>query len=177
MFVLICILTTVLCGCGNSKTSNETTSCDKTINQTTSSEKATDDTAQAVTTGEVGVIQDEEYGGTFIDLPIDEFNALGFDFGDSVNVSFDNGITLDDLPYYSGYYVPVDELLLCGYPGSAYVKIARNYGDSTWEEFKMTKDSKVTVTMNEKAKYLSTQEFNALEYSDDQISKIEAYVR
>ena len=149
---LTCLLLSALCGCGNDNNSNET---------------ATNDTAQPVTTGEIGVIQDDEYGGTFIDLTIEAFNALGFDFGDSVNIYFDNGIALDDIPYYTGYYVPVEELLLCGYPDSPYVKIVRNYGDSTWKEFRMTEDSKVTVTMNEKAKYLSTEELNELVYSDN----------
>ena len=120
-----------------------------------------------MTTGKVGVIQDEEFGGIFIDLTIEGFNALGFSYGDSVDISFDNGITLEDIPYYTGYYAPVNELLLCAYPGSPHVKLARNYGDPTWDEFRMTKDSKATVTMNEKAKYLSTQELNKLEYSDN----------
>ncbi|MCR5653592.1 MAG: tyrosine-protein phosphatase [Ruminococcus sp.] len=149
--ILICIIFSALYGCGNDKSSND---------------KTTNGTAQAVTTGEIGVIEDEEYGGIFIDITIEKFNTLGFNFGDSVNISFDNGTKLDDIPYYNGYYVSVNELLLCGYPGSPYVKIARNYGDSAWEEFHMTKDSKVTVTMNEKAKYLSTQEANELVYSD-----------
>lgn len=148
--ILSCVLLSAICGCGNDG----------------GSDKATNDTAQAVTTGEIGVIQDDEYGGIFIALTIDEFNALGFDFGDSVNISFDNGTELSDIPYYSGYYVPAGELLLCGYPGSPHVKFTRNYGDSVWEEYKMTAETKVTVTMNEKAKYLSTQELNELEYSD-----------
>ena len=152
LVILSCILLSTLCGCGNDVNNNE---------------KATNDTAQTVTTGEIGVIQDEEYGGTFFALSIEEFNALGFAFGDSVNVVFDNGNTLEDIPYYSGYYVPANALLLCGYPGSPYVKLARNCGDSTWDEFQMTKDSKVTVTLNERAKYLNTQELNELEYSDD----------
>ena len=151
LLILLCLFLSVLCGCGNDN----------------SGETATNDTAQTVTTGEIGVVQDDEYGGVFIALTIEEFNALGFDFGDSVNITFDNGTTLDDIPYYTGYYVPVDELLLCGYPDSPYVKLARNYGASTWEEFQLTKDSKVTVTMNEKAKYLSTQELNEVEYSDN----------
>ena len=152
LLILSCIFLSMLCGCGNDNTD---------------SESATSDTAQTVTTGEIGVIKDDEYGGVFIALTIDEFNALGFDFGDSVNISFDNGTTLDDIPYYTGYYVPVNELLLCGYPGSPYVKLTRNYGDSTWDELQLTEDSKVTVTMNEKAKYISTEELNALEYSDN----------
>ena len=149
LLILTCILLSVLCGCGNNS----------------NNDISANDTAQTVTTGEIGVIEDDEYGGVFIDLSIDEFNALGFAFGDSLDISFDNGTTLEDIPYYSGYFCPIDALLAIGYPGSPHVKIARSYGDSTWEEFQLTDSSKVTVTLNEKAKYLGTQELNELEYS------------
>jgi S-adenosylmethionine hydrolase len=66
-------------------------------------------------TGEIGVVYDEEFGNIYIDLSIEEFNDLGFAFGDSVDIRFDNGVTLEDIPYYSGYYTPVGELLACGY--------------------------------------------------------------
>lgn len=117
---------------------------------------------------EFNVVKDEEFNNIYIDdYSIAQFNDLGFDFGDSVNITFDNGISFEDVPYYSGYYVPVGELLLCGYPGYPHVVIARNYGKSTWEEFKMNDSSKLKVELNEKGKYLVTQELYALEYSDD----------
>lgn len=121
---------------------------------------------EKLTTGQIGVVKDEEFGNVYIELTIDEFNALGFAFGDSVDISFDNGKSYADVPYYSGYYVPVGEMLACGYPGYPHVVIARNYGASTWEEFGMTEDSKVTVTLNEKGKYIAVQELYALDYSD-----------
>ena len=120
-----------------------------------------------VTTGEIGVEHDTEFGGTYIGLTIDQFNKLGFAFGDSVDIAFRGGKTLEDVPYYSGYYVPVGSLLLCGYPGYPHPVIARNFGNSSWEEFGMTEDSKVTVTLREKGKYLSSQEFYSLKYSDE----------
>ena len=120
-----------------------------------------------VSTGKVGVVRDEEFGNVFIDLTIDEFNALGFSYGDSVDVSFSNGKSFTDIPYYSGYYTPIGHMLACGYPGDPHVKIARNYGTPTWEEFEMTEDATITVTLNEKGKYLTTQELYALQYSDE----------
>ena len=137
---LFCLLLCAACGCGTGK--------------------------KTVTTGEIGVVKDEEFGNVYIELTIEQFNALGFAFGDSVNVVFDNGMTCEDIPYYSGYYTPVGELLACGYPGYPHVVIARNYGASTWEEFKVTEKTRVTVTLKEKGKYSSTQELFALAYSD-----------
>jgi protein tyrosine/serine phosphatase len=122
---------------------------------------------KTVTTGEIGVLKDEEFGNVYLELSIDAFNALGFAFGDSVDITFDNGTTLTDVPYYSGYYVPVGELLLCGYPGYPHPVIAKNYGESTWEGYRMTESSRVTVTLREKGKYLDVQELFALSYSDE----------
>lgn len=120
----------------------------------------------AVTTGEIGVVKDEEFGNIYIDRTIEEFNALGFAFGDSVDIVLDNGRSFKDIPYYSGYYVPVGEMLVCGYPGYPHPVIAENYGAGTWEGFGVSEDSKVTITLNERGKYLAVQELFALSYSD-----------
>ncbi len=120
-----------------------------------------------ISTGDVGVVYDEEFGNVYIEPTIDEFNAMGFAFGDSINITFDNGKSYEDIPYYSGYYCPVGSMLACGYPGYPHVVIARNYGASTWEEFEMTEQSRVTVTLNKKGKYLAVQELYALQYSDE----------
>ena len=121
---------------------------------------------EAVSTGTIGVIREAEFGNTYIDKTIDAFHALGFAFGDSVNLSFDNGTVLEDVPYYSGYYTQIGGLLLCGYPGYPHVLLARNYGDSTWAEYGVTADTTVTVTLHEKGKYRKTQELFSLLYSD-----------
>lgn len=120
-----------------------------------------------VTTGEIGVVRDEEFGNIYLDLTIDAFNDLGFAFGDSVDVALPGGEALEDIPYYSGYYVPVGSPLLCGYPGYPHPVIAYNYGDPTWETYGMTDDAVVTVTLREKGKYAATQDLFSLQYSDE----------
>ena len=160
-FLTVLLLVSALTGCANT----EDNSGEKPSAQT--GEETVADTNEKLTTGELGVLRDEEFGNVYIELTIDEFNALGFAFGDSLDISFDNGKAFTDVPYYSGYYVPVGELLACGYPGYPHVVIAMNYGTPTWEAYEMTEDSKVTITLNEKGKYLATQELFALEYSDE----------
>ena len=119
-------------------------------------------------TVETGVVKETEFENIYIDgMTIEEFNARGFAFGDSLNIRFDNGQALEDVPYYSGYYTPVGALLACGYPSYPHVVIARNYGQSTWDEFGMTDASKVTVTLNEKGKYLAIEELYTLSYSNE----------
>ena len=63
------------------------------------------------------VEHEEEFGGVYIKNTIDEFNAYGFDYGDSVSISFTNGYKLEDIPYYNGYYTRTGETLLVAYPG------------------------------------------------------------
>lgn len=121
---------------------------------------------EKVTTGEIGVIQDDDFGGTYIDETLESFGELGFDFGDSVDFAFDNGVAFEDVPYYSGYYGSMGDLMLACPQGYEHVIIARKYGGSTWEEFHMTPSSKVIVTLNEKGKYLETEEVYNLTYSD-----------
>ena len=123
-------------------------------------------TEKKVTTGEVNAVRDEDFGFACPDMTIEDFNDCGFAFGDSVNVAFSNGVTLEDIPYYSGYYVPSGELLVCGYPGYKHVVIGRNFGGASFEQFGLDENSKVTVTLNEKGKYMDIQELYDLMYSD-----------
>lgn len=113
------------------------------------------------------VIENEEFGDIYIGVTIDEFNDMGFSFGDSVDIVFDNGTRLEDIPYYSGFYATVGQLLVCGYPGYPHPVISRNFGDPTWKEFGLNDTSTVTITLKSKGKYLETQELYSLVYSDD----------
>lgn len=119
-----------------------------------------------ITTGKMSVVFDEEFENIFSQISIPEFHDLGFSYGDSVNIIFDNGKTVNDIPYYSGYYSGVEELMLCGYQGDPHVKLARNCGNPTWFEFEMNDDVKMEIILNEKAKYIETQELFELKYSD-----------
>lgn len=120
-----------------------------------------------ISTGKRKAIFDEEFENIFVDITIDDFKKLGFSFGDSITFIFDDGIEIKDIPFYSGYYSGVEELMLCGYPGDPYVKLARNCGNPTWDEFNMSDDSIVEITLNEKEKYLEIEELFSLEYSDN----------
>ena len=80
------------------------------------------------------VIHETEFGGVYIKMTIDEFNALGYEYGDSVRVEFSTGYVLEDIPYYNGYYVDAGQPLLIAYPGYDYIKAAINYGNDLWED-------------------------------------------
>ena len=93
--------------------------------------KPSDDTLKAEG---LEIEHEPEFGGVYIKMTIDEFNKLGFVYGDSVKVAFSNGYTLEDVPYYNGYYVDAGEALLIAYPGYDYIKAAINYGQDLWDE-------------------------------------------
>ena len=127
------------------------------------------------------VEHEPEFGGVYIKITIDDFNKLGFAFGDSVDVEFSTGYKLEDLPYYNGYYVDAGEPLLIGYPGYDYIKAAINYGEDLWDEanLKLSSDSGLwstadleehstaTIRLREKGKYLDIQNARDIQYSDD----------
>lgn len=97
--------------------------------QDESGEKQTED----LSVEGLDILHELEFGGVYITMSIDDFNALGFVYGDSVDVEFSNGYKLEDIPYYNGYYVDAGEPLLIAYPGYDYIKATINYGDDLWE--------------------------------------------
>ena len=117
---------------------------------------------------ETGVLEDPEFGAVYLDLTIEEFNEKGFSFGDGITVEFDNGFTLENIPYYSGYYVNIGEPLACGYPGYPHVAIVRNYSAPMWEESGVTEDTRAAVTLVQKGEYLATEELFHLTYDSVQ---------
>ena len=51
---------------------------------------------ETVPSAERAVMHETEFGGVYIDITIDDFNALGFAYGDSVNVTFSNGYEMKE---------------------------------------------------------------------------------
>ncbi len=110
---------------------------------------------------------DDEFGGAYIDISISGFNKLGFAFGDSLDLSFSNGVKYEDIGYYSGYYVAAGQELVVGYPGYDYIKFCINYGEDVYVNNNFDVKTKVTITVNEKGKYLPIEEMLSIKYSDD----------
>jgi len=138
---------------------------------------------EPLTVRDLPIEHEEEFGGIYVKITIDDFNKLGFIYGDSVDVSFDNGYGLEDIPYYNGYYVNAGEPLLVGYPGYDYIKVTINYGDDLWDDFnlqmsgnsgpslwkeaKVEVHNKATVVLHEKGKYLDIQNASDIHYYDE----------
>ena len=110
---------------------------------------------------------DDAFGGVYIDKTIDEFNKLGFNYGDSVDVKFSNGYELNDIPYFTGYYVDVDAPLVLAYPGYPHVEVTVNYGDSLWRTAGLSEGDTATITLHEPRKHLAVQETLGVSYRDE----------
>lgn len=119
----------------------------------------------------VSIEHETEFGGAYIHITIQDFLDLGYQFGDSVLLEFSNGFMLEDLPFYNGYYVPLEEPLLIGYPGYPYIKAVLNCDDDLWEIADLDENTTVSISLYEKGKYLSVMQERNLE----QVSSRDAF--
>ena len=113
---------------------------------------------------------DDEFGGAYINVSINEFNKLGFEFGDSVDLTFitdKKQVKFEDIGYYSGYYVPAGQELVVGYKGYSNIKFCINYGEDIYAKNEFSEDTKATITINESGKYKNIEDALSISYSDD----------
>ena len=122
---------------------------------------------QTITVKDMAISHELEFGGIYIHKAIEDFNHLGFAYGDSVDITFTNGYKVKDLPYYNGYYVDAGQALLVGYPGYDYIKLTLNYGDDLWYAADFSEDTKATISLNKKEKYKGIQEASDISYYDE----------
>ena len=113
------------------------------------------------------VIEDTDFGGVYLDITIDEFNDLGFSFGDCVSIYFSNGYKLEYIPYYNGYYTLRGDPLLVGYPGYPHIAAKINSGDSLWQVAHLVEGDTATVVLEEKGAFATVQETYNLSYGND----------
>ena len=142
-FVIVCLLLpAILGGCGKEKKDN-------------------------VLFADLAVMHETEFGGVYLDCTIDDFNALGFAYGDSVSIKFSNGYTLNDLPYYNGYYTQTGQPLLVAYPGYPYIKVCVNNGDDLWTLAGLTETDTAQITLAGRGTFAAIQHARDIHYEDD----------
>lgn len=155
--ILMALSVLVLCSCGNKQV----------VMPSTTGTPAIVETATYEVRG-AKLIYDDKFGGMYVDISIEDFNKLGFSYGDSLNVSFSTGYNMVDVPYYNGYYVDMGEPLVVAYPGYELIRIGINYGEDLWILAGLQEDSTCTITLKEKGKYIDVQRLRDLVYSDEQ---------
>ena len=146
---------------------------------------AKDNKKNTIRLSNCGILHELEFGGVCLKITIDEFNKLGFEYGDSVNVFFSNGYTLRNIPYYNGYYSNTGSPLVIGYPGYRYLEVSINNGDDLWnladldmknlvgeknmlwEAFNLNENITATIVLEQRGKYLEIQKARDIHYYDD----------
>ncbi len=116
---------------------------------------------------ECAIIHEPEFGGIYIKKTIEDFNDLGFEFGDSVTLEFSNGYSIESLPYFNGFYTKPGDALLVGYPGYDYIKASISNGGDLWDIAALSDKDTAVITLEEKGKYKDIQNARDLHYTDD----------
>ena len=157
-FSTLCITGSLLTGCSGQSAAPQQSASEA---QQASSQQSTP------TLTDVAILRDEDFGGIYFDITIEDFNKLGFAFGDSLDVTFSNGYELKGIPYYNGYYTKLNEPLVVGYPGYPHVKVGINFGDPLWEVAGVTKKDTATITVAEPGKFLVNQQTFDMTYTNE----------
>lgn len=108
-----------------------------------------------------------EFGGVYVLKTIDEFNAMRYKYGDSVDVTFSNGYEIKDIPYYNGYYTQNGEKLLVAYPGYPYIKVCINNGNDLFSVANLSDTDTATIKLNTAGKYWDIQNARDIHYYDE----------
>ena len=114
-----------------------------------------------------GIHEDVEFGGVCLETSIEDFMKCGFKFGDSCDISFSNGVSFQDIPYYDGYYVKTGDLLIVGYPGYEFVEFTIGNTSGFYGSFNFPENTTATVTLKEVGKYKTTQDALSVTYTDE----------
>lgn len=128
------------------------------------------ETIDVPTVQDKAIIYDDKFGGFYVDISLEDFNAAGFELGDSVDISLSDGQELIDIPYYDGYYNKINETLICAYPGYEHIKVANNSGDDLYEVLNLNDKIRATVVLNTRGKYIDIQETMSTVYENDRAS-------
>ncbi len=135
-------------------------------NYNTNDSKDNSSTSEKEVSVTLNIRKDTKFSACICDISESDFKALGFELGDSVKAIFSNGLSLIDIPYFNGYYVKSGLPLVVSYPGTNLVTITYN-NQGIWDQAGLNEDITVTLSLNEKSKYLSTQEALSQSYSSD----------
>lgn len=172
--LLLLLISTILYSCSSKVQNTETLESKQISNTSTSVEIVTTkaETIESPDNAELFILnipieEEIKYGGVYIKNTIEEFNNLGFEYGDSLNITFSNGYEVLDLPYYSGYYNKAGEPLLVGYHGYKYIDLCITFGDRMWEEGNFKEGDTANIYLNQKAKFLNNQKLMDITYTDN----------
>ena len=108
----------------------------------------------------------DEFGAAVPDITPAELAGQGFELGDTVDFRFSNGIILEQVPYYNGYYADAGDPVFVAYPGFTYPAINISGGCFAVRSGICAGDT-VTITMREKGGKKDVMDLRGVVYSND----------
>lgn len=115
----------------------------------------------------LNIYRDEEFGNICFVPTEDELKALDINEGDSVDISFSNGKTFTDVPFYSGICDRAGKTILFRYPGKKHFSLGNINDRPLWDEVKCNPKDMVTVSLKERGKYIANEEILLNNFSDE----------
>ena len=113
-----------------------------------------------------GVIEDKS-GAVKLDGPLSILEDAGYAFGDSVDIRFSNGFSMEDVPYFDGYYVRRGLPVIAAHHRHNHVRVLYQHGDSLWEASGVSDSDTIEVSLHEAGKYAAVMKNLSMEYSDE----------
>lgn len=135
----------------------------------TQCQKETNHELKEVTTGKLTFERDRQFGHVILNVSLKNFEKMGFHLGDSCNIEFSNGKKIKDVPYYNGYYVELGDFVICAYPGSETINLARS-GSESYSYLGLKESDTITISLNQPGKYTEKMELLNLKYSSDRLA-------
>lgn len=143
--------------------------------ETVSAAAMTEETGKEPDVAEITapITEDTKYHAVAVLISPEEFQAAGFELGDSCDITFSNGYSLEDVPFYNGYYVKDAQPVLVAYPGFDVISVTLN-NKGLWDTAGAAENDTVTIRLNQAGKYSAIQDslgqvysFDRADYADD----------
>ena len=112
------------------------------------------------------IIDIDEFGAALPDITPQELKEKGIELGDTVDMSFSNGLSLENIPYYNGFYGVKGDILLVAYPTFTYPTITVCSGDFVQYSGVRIGDE-VTIRVNTKGGKKDVMDLRGVLYSND----------
>ncbi|MCQ2264707.1 MAG: tyrosine-protein phosphatase [Bacteroidales bacterium] len=110
------------------------------------------------------VLKIDDFGGAVLNLSPDDMANAGFDFGDVLQVEFNDTVVC--VPYFDGYYAKTGDLQLTSYQSTEDIEFtSQSCGLSP--DLKVGVGTEVCITMHQKAGAIALQDAMSMRYSDD----------
>ena len=117
------------------------------------------------TIASVRIREDAGTGGARLDMTVADFNKV-FSFGDAIDVEFSNGYTIENIPFYNGFYAKLGAPLVLSYLGENDPMITTSYGERIWQMAELSSDMTATLRLAGKGTYSAIQDALNITYTN-----------